>query len=132
MTRFKAEQVAVTLGDRIVVDWLNTPVTVRAVVTLTGSGGRYVVYFLTDDSAVPPPFYSEGERTCGVFLPFHEFDGFMNLVRNQENLFIHLDQERPEQSRVGTEVDPFLELAFASGPSSVHQGRSVAKAVGSV
>ena len=129
MTRFKTEQIAVTLGDRLLVDWLGTPVTVRAVVTLTGAGGRYVAYFITDDSPVPPPFYKAEDRTGGVFLPFHEFDGFLNLVRNEEDLFVLLDQEKPEQSRIGTGVDPFLELAFVSG-REMNQGRSVAKAVG--
>lgn len=129
MTRFRTEAIGVSLGDRIRVDWLGTPVTVRAAITLSGAGSRYVAYFITEDSPVPPPFYRAEGKTAGVFLPFHEFEGFRSLVRNEAELFVHLDTERPEQSRIGTEFDPLQGLTLGSG-TGMNQGRSVAKAVG--
>ncbi len=116
--RFRADEVAVALGDRFDIEWDDAVITARAVISFGGSQGRFVTCFVTEDSPVPAPYFSPEENTGGVFLPFHEFDGFLTLVRADRDLFVHLDGDRPERSRVSTALDPLANLTPPLKPNT--------------
>jgi hypothetical protein len=68
-----------------------------------------MMYFLTEDSPIPKPFYDVATETEAIFLPFRDMGQFVDLLRNEEPLSVVLDSERPEWNYIGTTREPIGE-----------------------
>ena len=81
----------------------------RGVVSCEGDDHRFLMYFLTEDSPIPNPFYNVATKTAAIFLPFGDMCQFVDLLINEEPIYAYLDSDRPLWNYIGTTREPIGE-----------------------
>lgn len=78
----------------------------RGIISCYGEGMRLIIYFLTEKSPVPDPFFN-AEKDKGVMIrPFDEIGPFVDLLRNEKPIYGHLDSDEPHYNSVTTSKEP--------------------------
>lgn len=112
---FEAKQYMVIWRQLEVRDFNGTPVQVRAMVRLTGveqkSGENYAmdVLFVAPESAHPQPIYEPANKKGYMFLPISDLLAFVDILRNERPIFVHLRGDKPEWTSVTTSQEPIGE-----------------------
>lgn len=112
---FEAKQYMVIWRQLEVRDFNGTPVQVRAMVRLTGveqkSGENYAmdVLFVAPESVHPQPIYEPTNKKGYMFLPISDLLAFVDILRNERPIFVHLRGDKPEWTSVTTSQEPIGE-----------------------
>jgi hypothetical protein len=104
---FPVENYEIILGHGNTATWGGKLIKARGIVSCYGPNNlRFLAYFLTDDSPVPPPTYIEANKVGAIFLPFKEMPPFIDLVRNEKPLYAYLNTDHPEWNSIRTTKEP--------------------------
>lgn len=79
---------------------------VRALVRCTGGDHSMDVYFLSDGSPVPQPFFDAPAKKGYMFLSIYDMSAFVDMLRNERPVYGHLRGDRPEWMSVTTGKEP--------------------------
>jgi len=69
-------------------------------------GSLVIAYFLTDNSPIPGPVYSVANKVGLIFLPFHEMEPFVDLLRNEKPVTAYLNSDSPQWNQLFTGKEP--------------------------
>ena len=103
---FRVTRYRVALGHALQADWGGHTIKARGILTCFGGEYRLIVYFLTDDSPIPPPMYVVASKAGALFLPFKEMGSFVDIVRNEKPLYAYLNSDNPEFMSIKTGKEP--------------------------
>lgn len=107
---FTVKHYMLNLGYKMTATALDgTEIKARGVISCEGDDHRFIMYFLTEDSPIPEPFYNVATKTAAIYLPFEDMCQFVDLLRNEEPVYAYLDSDRPEWSNIGTSREPIGE-----------------------
>ena len=109
---FLVKNYMIRLGYEMSAMFDDIEIKARGIIQCEGIGtsdeadNRFIMYFLTEDSPIPKPFYDVATETAAIFLPFRDMGQFVDLLRNEEPLSVVLDSDRPEWSYIGSTREP--------------------------
>lgn len=64
------------------------------------------VYFLTDDSPMPPSFHQPQNFAGGIFLHARELEAVLDVLRHEKPVSIYLHNQHPECNQIFTGFEP--------------------------
>lgn len=64
------------------------------------------LYFLTDESEIPPNFHQPTSYGGGIFLRARELDPVLDILRNEKPVSIYLHAGYPEYNKIFTGLEP--------------------------
>jgi hypothetical protein len=64
------------------------------------------VYFLTDESEMPPCFYQPQNFGGGIFMRASELNPVLDVLRNEKPVKVYLNSEHPEHNKIFTGLEP--------------------------
>lgn len=70
--------------------------------------GKYLcrLYFLTEDSEVPPSFHQPENDAGGIFLRAQELGPILDVLRNEQPVSVYLHSGYPEHNKLFTGLEP--------------------------
>ena len=87
--------------------WSGIVIQTQGYITCYGSDGyRFIMYFLHEDSPVPPPVYITANKVGAIFLPFKDMSVYMDMVRNEKPIYAYLNSVKPEWNSIRTSNEP--------------------------
>ena len=79
------------------------PVTSRGIIRFDGGGGEFIfVFFLTEDSGVPPATTFAVPPECLLYLPDHLLSSWLTTLQVAQPTIGSINFDHPEQTAVGT------------------------------
>jgi hypothetical protein len=103
---FRVTKYQMALGHAMTATWGGHQIKARGYVACSGTDHRLIVYFLTDDSPVPPPMYVVANKVGALFFPFKEIGPFVDMVRNEKPIYAYLNSDKPEWISLKTGKEP--------------------------
>lgn len=103
---FEIREYMIIWRQQEVRDFAGVQARIRGIVRCSGDEYRMDVFFLTEDSPVPTPFYHADKKEGGMFLPAGDMLAFVDMLRNEKPIFGHLRGDRPEWTSVTTTNEP--------------------------
>ena len=96
-----------SVGFKNSATWSNVKIQIQGYITCYGSDRyRFIMYFLHDDSPIPPPVYIERNKVGAIFLPFKDMHVYLDMVRNEKPLYAYVSSDKPEWNSIRTSNEP--------------------------
>ena len=87
--------------------WSDVRIQIQGYITCYGDDSyRFIMYFLHEDSPVPPPVYIEANKVGAIFLPFRDMPMYMDLIRNEKPIYAYMNTAHPEWNGIKTSNEP--------------------------
>ena len=101
---FKMKLYRVKMGPGISRTIQRTQIKAHSYIRIEGDGGYLLIYFLTEDSPVPnpPAFVGSGEKGGGICVPMSAMPAYMDMIRNEDPIYIVLYPDKPEYNHIAT------------------------------
>ncbi|MGD8605426.1 MAG: hypothetical protein PVF49_12735 [Anaerolineales bacterium] len=73
--------------------------------------GKYMcrLYFLTEDSEMPPSFHQPQNYAGGIFMRANVLGPVLDVLRNEKPVSIYLSSQHPENNMIYTGLEPIGE-----------------------
>lgn len=67
-----------------------------------------LMLFIDDDSPVPPAkvHHWATKKKVDLYIPFRKMQFFLDFLRNEKHVFVHIDLNYPERTHLTTEKNP--------------------------
>jgi hypothetical protein len=83
-------------------------VKVCAIIGCYGNDYKLMINFVAENERQPKSVYDADKKTGAIFLPISRLVGYVDLLRNEKPLFVHLN-EKVEWITLGTGHEPIGE-----------------------
>ena len=86
---FRVRKYKLTLGYKGRSTWNGVVIRDRGFIACYDNNYEYsfIIYFLTEDSPIPDPVYTEQNKVGAIFLPFKENMPYIDMVRNEKPIY---------------------------------------------
>ena len=101
---FKMKLYRVKMGPGIGLLVEGTSIKAHSLIRIEGEGGYLLIYFLAEDSPVPnpPAFVRPDGNSGGICVPMSEMPAYMDMIRNEDPIYIVLFPDKPEYNHIAT------------------------------
>lgn len=84
-------------------EWEGTQV--RGKINCFGDDFLLLLFFLEEGSPVPSPkvHHWSSKKKIDLFLPWNKMQGYIDLLRNEKPVFVHIDLDHPGRTHLTTE-----------------------------
>lgn len=104
---FKINYYRADVGYKSSATWSGVNIQIQGYIACYGDDGyRFIIYFLHEDSSVPPPVYHTSGKVGALFLPFKDMLTYVDMVRNEKPLYAYLNSDKPEWNSIKTSNEP--------------------------
>jgi len=107
-TRFEVKQYQLTMGADLPSIESGNDVKVCAIIGCYGDEYKLMINFVAENEEQPKSIYDGEKKTGVIFLPISRLAGYIDLLRNEKPLFVHLN-EKVEWITLGTGHEPIGE-----------------------
>ena len=85
---------------------------VKGKINCFGDDFLLLLLFLEKGSPVPPPkvHHWATKKKVDLFLPGDEMQSFIDMLRHEKHVFVHIDLEHPERTHLTTEKNQGKEV----------------------
>jgi hypothetical protein len=106
--RFEVKHYQITLGVDLPSIESGINVKVCAIIGCYGNDHKLMINFVAENEGQPKTVYDADKKTAAIFLPVSRLVGYVDLLRNEKPLFVHLN-ERVEWITLGPGHEPIGE-----------------------
>lgn len=104
---FKINYYRTSVGFKNSATWSGINIQIQGYITCYGLDGyRFIMYFLHDDSQVPPPVFVTANKVGAIFLPFKDMPVYMDMIRNEKPIYAYLNSAKPQWNSMKTSSEP--------------------------
>ena len=70
-----------------------------------GDGFLLLIFFVDENSPVPSPkvHHWDSRKKIDLYIPFTKIQPFLDLLRNEKHVHVHIDLDHPERTYLTTE-----------------------------
>lgn len=106
--RFEVKQYQLTMGADLASIESGRDVKVCAILGCYGDEYKLMINFVAENEGQPKAVYETDKKTGAIFLPISRLGGYVDLLRNEKPIFVHLS-EKVEWITIGTGHEPIGE-----------------------
>ena len=106
--RFEVKEYQITMGVDLPSIVSGKDVKVCAIIGCYGDEYKLMINFVAENEGQPATAYDTDKKTAAIFLPISRLAGYVDILRNEKPLFIHLS-DKLEWITIGTGHEPIGE-----------------------
>ncbi|HPX56666.1 MAG TPA: hypothetical protein PK425_09025 [Syntrophales bacterium] len=106
--RFEVKNYQITMGTDLASIESGRDVKICAIIGCYGDEYKLMIHFVAENEGQPKSVYDADKKTGAIFQPISRMAGYIDLLRNEKPLFVHLN-EKVEWITIGTGHEPIGE-----------------------
>lgn len=103
--RFEVKNYQITMGADLPSIESGRDVKVCAIIGCYGDDYKLMINFVAENEGQPKSVYDAEKKTGAIFLPISRLAAYVDLLRNEKPLFVHLN-DKVEWITLGTGHEP--------------------------
>lgn len=79
----------------------------RGVIACQGDGGYvFLIYLAAPGTSIAGPRYNPQGKIGSINVPVNEVDHYLDILRNEEPLYMYMNSDNPEWNNIRTTQEP--------------------------